>query len=184
MDSKNVAVGVLIFFTFTMLGGLLGIFVGDSLCDRAQVQSYAAYSQQETDEDTEEALEEVEELPPIEIANLNDLNHVLDLWKEIVLRTSQGNLERREASRIIYTMSSEIYKRNIPEEFCLYRLKNIIVDNGQGQLKELTYSNITYDGEEIAYVDVTENYENITYAYKLKFVKENNNWCFAAQLEG
>ncbi|QZY56076.1 hypothetical protein [Crassaminicella profunda] len=195
MNGKNVVVGVLIFCTCAMLGGLLGIFVGYSIADNAQADAYIKYRQQEmTYEDMEEQeteeieeveeIEEIEELPPINLSNLGNIHNILDVWKEILLRTSQGNLDKREASKLIYTMSSEIYKRNIPEGFSVYRLKNVITDNGNGKLKALTYSDIRYEGENIAYVDVEENYENKTYAYKLKFVKENNSWCFVAQLEG
>ncbi|MCT4620444.1 MAG: hypothetical protein N4A62_13755 [Marinisporobacter sp.] len=199
MEGKNVTVGVLIFFAFTMAGGLLGIFVGYSLCADAEKDAYIEYRQQQmiresmekqettkVDESTEnenvENVEELETLPPINLSNLTDIYNALDAWREILVRTANGNLDQKEASNLIYTMSSEIYKRNIPKGFSAYRLKNVITDNGEGKLKELVYSDVMYNGESIAYVKVKENHENKTYEYKLKFIKENNNWCFAAQL--
>ncbi|QEK12871.1 hypothetical protein FQB35_11340 [Crassaminicella thermophila] len=178
MDHKNVAVGIFIFFTFVMLGGVFGIFVGYSLSDSIKIQNHSDIKENvENNILKEQKIEK--EILPINISKLDNLKKALDTWKEIIQRTSQGKLDKKEAAKLIYEMSSNIYKRNIPEEFFVYRLKNII---GNGQLKELNYSNITYDDEDTAYIDVVEIYEEGTCCYKLKFIKENKNWCFAAQL--
>ncbi|MCT4605964.1 MAG: hypothetical protein N4A64_07635 [Marinisporobacter sp.] len=199
MEGKNIIVGVLIFFTFTIAGGLLGIFVGYSLCADAEKDAYIKDRQQqmisekkerqevfkvdEASEDGEtENVDELEMLPPINLSDLTNIQNALDAWKEILVRTATGNMDQKEASNLIYTMSSEIYKRNIPQGFSVYRLKSVITDNGEGKLEELVYSDVIYDGEDVAYVKVKENHEHKTYEYKLKFIKENSNWCFAAQI--
>ncbi|TCO73789.1 hypothetical protein [Marinisporobacter balticus] len=190
MDHKNTITGIIVFFVFIMFGGFVGIFAGYFLVGQAEAEGFPVVQKEkeidneQIEEQEEPQIEEVlEELPPIEISKLNDLYHVLDIWKEIIQRTANEQLTHKEAGKLIYTISSEMYKRNIPEEFSLFRLKNIIVDNGKGQLKELNYSNFTYDSEKIIYVDAIETYENDTFTYKLKFVNENENWYFAAQLD-
>lgn len=195
MDDKKTIVGISIFFTFVILGGLVGVFAGSFLCDRVEAKKFEeaplkvsekkSIEEQETKDEIEEQKkdEEVEKVSPIEISNRENIQQVLDIWKEIVQRTAEGKLGQKEATKLIYEMTSDVYKRNIPESFCVFRLKNIVGKNDKGQLKELNYATITYDNENIVYVDAIENYENDIYPYKLKFVKENNNWCFLAQLD-
>jgi len=118
----------------------------------------------------------------IDVSQRYEVQDVMDIWKKLIEKTSQNIIDEKEAGRLLYEISSEAYKRNIPEELMPYRFRSIIND-GIGRLKELTFSEPQFIDDQIVYVNATEVYDRSSYEYRLKFIKENNQWCFAAQIE-
>ncbi|WP_053955975.1 hypothetical protein [Inediibacterium massiliense] len=183
MENKSI-IGIILFFFFVMIGGFVGLFVGHAFSKTSQPVSIpvAKVQPETTDDEISDSEEKDKEIPSIEIDELEDLNYVLDIWKQIMLQTANQKMDKKDAIEKMYTLSNETYKRNVPQGASLYRIKNILLNNGKDNFKDFTYSSIDYHGENIAYVHVKETYETKEYSYILKFIKEKNQWGFAAQL--
>lgn len=115
------------------------------------------------------------------MTNRNELEAVLNIWAEIIKKTSENELSYKEATKYIYDLTCEQYKKNLPKEFCVFRLNHIRKKSLNGKLKEIKFNNINYVEENVVYVEGVEIYEKKQYTYNVKFIKEKDQWNFAAQ---
>lgn len=189
MTSQKTVTAIIIFFVSIMLGGMVGIVGGYYLDSFVEAEEKAIPQKEKMDVKDDRGELEIEEDKKeekvfIDVSNLEDIENVLVIWEKIIEETAKESLTHKEAAKYIYSISSEAYRRNIPENFSLYRIEHIIHNNGKGHLKDIEFSPVIYEKENIVYVDVIEIYERDRWRYRLKFVKENSSWFFAAQLKG
>lgn len=183
VDEKKIITGMAMACISVMVGGVTGILGGYAVGNTIEYeQPKVVYAEQVEEEKTtfkkQEASFEKQEVP-IKLENLDDLQNVLNIGKEIVQRIVQKELSPKDGRKMIYQMSSEFYKRNIPEEICVLQLEDIIPYG----VKELEYKDISYTSENEVYVETVVFFGKGSLNYKIKLVKENNVWCFAALLE-
>lgn len=190
MKDKNAAVGIFVIVMVIMLGGVAGILGGYYLSGDASAESIRTVTgeasiqaelQEEPIEtavtaDTEEAVTE----EPFSIPEADNVEVFIETWGTLVEKSCRGIISPKEASKIVYQMASEGYRRNIPEGYGLLRIKGIS-NQRLGSFEGIQFSKPILEGKELALIDVTETYANGNNSYRLKLVKENSKWCFAAQ---
>ncbi|KXG76455.1 hypothetical protein [Thermotalea metallivorans] len=201
MKEKKEIAGIFIILMMVMLGGSVGMLTSYFLTAKtvaAELETEPLETlQQELEQKETKDIKEVETenegrnaenqtSAPIVIdgENMRDINQALGIWKGIIFQTAAGNLSYQAAGKLLYSLSSEIYKRNLPEEYSLYWLKNVMINrrDQENRLKDVQFSEITYKKEDLAVVEVVEIYEKATGRYRLKLKKENGQWRFTAQI--
>lgn len=197
MKGQKIIIGVLVTLTVVMLGASVGILGGYYLKTHGDVaeaeeimkirESESAVepaNQQEAQEAVAQQTEE-KKLPTAELMiskDLTELQQALDLWKLVVEQVYGGGLTDEEAGKLLYELSSENYRKNLPEHFSILRLK--VVRNQRG-IKDNPLMDVTFKTtihKDWVYVDVTETYAKQQEVYAIKLVNENNQWRFDAQL--
>ncbi|SHJ99751.1 hypothetical protein SAMN02745975_03414 [Geosporobacter subterraneus DSM 17957] len=193
MKGEKAAVGILIVIMVIVLGGAVGIFGGYYLSRGASAESTqqaaenseveaAAEPQEGVKEDTTTpAVEEAIVEKPFLIPETEEVEVFIETWGTLIEKTCNGSIDQKKASQLVYQLASEVYRRNIPEGYGPLRIKGIM-DKGLGAFEAIQFSEPIYEGKEYAMVDVTEIYANGNNRYRLKLVKENNQWRFSAQL--
>ncbi|AOT69722.1 hypothetical protein [Geosporobacter ferrireducens] len=192
MKGEKAAVGIIVIATVIVLGGAVGIFGGYYLSNRASAESIRTVaedasiqadsaSQEDAVEnavtpDMEEAIAE----EPFSIPEIHNVEVFMETWGTLIEKSCRGSISPKEASKMVYQLASEGYRRNIPEGYGPLRIKGIS-DQGLGSFEAIQFSKPILDGEELALIDITEMYSNGNNSYRLKLVKENNKWYFAAQ---
>ncbi|MFZ5968052.1 MAG: hypothetical protein ACOYVK_12890 [Bacillota bacterium] len=203
MKKQHIIAGVLIFLTLTMLGGITGMVVMYRVSANAEAEEMTAAKENVENQESTAITEKPETVISsdpvlqeeetnietkvgitIESADMTSVETALETWEQILVDTSEGHISEKDASHLLYVLASEIYQRNIPEAYTVFRLKHALAakKSQEVDLNEVKFSNIRYEGEQIAYADVVEIYSNYIEGYTLKLVKEKEQWCFAAQI--
>ncbi|MEW9124634.1 MAG: hypothetical protein AB2421_18130 [Thermotaleaceae bacterium] len=187
--------GIIIIIITVICGGIVGVFSGFYLGAKSQTEEpswtqennpIAVESEVGEELDIEKgeriSSEESVELEAFVIPDITSIQVFVDTWEELIDRTSKGVLEPEEASAMIYQLSSEGYRRNIPQAYGVLRLKEVI-GKTMGDLKDIQFSEPSYEnGKTVAVVEVKERFEKGENTYLLKLIKEKEHWYFAAQL--
>lgn len=192
MNGNKVMIGIIIAMTVMMLGGTVGIAVSYYMSINVAQAEGTGIMLEDDSEDRDE-LEELEEQQSlvqepkdqaneyIDIDNRTSLEEASKVWKQIIEQTAHQKLDYKSAGKLIYRISSETYQRNIPESLAGYRLINIR-NSSNGPLKEVILSEPQIEEDAVAYIAAKEVYENHVYSYRIKWIMEKGQWCFAAQI--
>lgn len=193
MKGQKSAFGILIILMVIVLGGAVGILGGYYLSGGASAEgTWQTTANPETEapaklqegvkeDTTTPAAEEAMVEKPFMIPETERVEIFIETWGDLIEKTCNGSIDQKKASQLVYQLASEVYRRNIPQGYGPLRIKGII-DKGLGAFEAIQFSEPIYEGKALAMVDVTEIYANGNNRYRLKLVKENNQWRFAAQL--
>lgn len=194
MEQKNKLISILIVFLFVNLGGIIGIFITKQFVPKDEpkkVVEVIEYVDQEIKE--KEAAEKLlqEELAKKKEITSEDViiddkkltvESALENWKHIIMYVEDESISFKDGVDYITNIASKQYLSILPKEFMKLRLNHVKKNPQKGSLQEIKYEYINYKNDKTAYVNMVENYEGLSYAYVLKFVREDG-WNFAGQLD-
>ncbi|MCT4595495.1 MAG: hypothetical protein N4A57_14700 [Anaeromicrobium sp.] len=196
MEQKSKIISILIIFLFVNMGGVLGLFLGNSLLfndSNAQEEIVEIVEDVEEVKVEEKIQEKIQEEIQEEVVVIREEDVIKDRkrttvegafgnWKNIIEYVNSKSISFDEGAKYIGEIASDRYLSFLPDGYTILRLNHIKKNPKKGILKEVKYENINYRDEKVAYVNVVEGYDSLSYAYVLKFVKEDG-WNFAGQIE-
>ncbi|MBB6214025.1 hypothetical protein HNQ80_000094 [Anaerosolibacter carboniphilus] len=201
MKGDKAITGIIVILTMVLMGGTVGMATSYYLMSNAvdaeiegnQFKTLDQELEQKNEKpaNTEEIETKIEspieqKQPSVEIhtEHMEELQQALDIWKEIMFQTARGELSYEDAGKLLYSVSGDIYKRNLPEEFSTYWLRSAMKHrkDPENTLKEIQFSEVGQEKDGVTLVSVAEVYAKTTASYQLKLKKENGQWRFISQI--
>lgn len=201
MKGDKAIAGMIVILTMVLMGGTVGMATSYYLMNNAaSVEAEAKHFktlEQEFEQNQEQSvdIEKIETQidspeepiqPPktIQTEHMGELYQALDIWKEIMFQVAKEEVSQEVAGKLLYSLSAEVYKRNLPETFSPYWLRSVVKHrkDQNNLLKEIQFSEDIHEQNGMTLVNVTEIYTKTTASYQLKLMKENDQWRFITQI--
>ncbi|MFT9496145.1 hypothetical protein [Anaerosolibacter sp.] len=201
MKGDKAIAGMIVILTMVLMGGTVGMATSYYLMNSAASveaeakqfktleQEFEQSNEKRVNTENEEVKidspgEPVQPLKTIQTEQMGELHQALDIWKEIMFQVAKGELSQEMAGKLLYSISGEVYKRNLPETFSPYWLRSVIKHrkDQENVLQEIEFSEAIHEKNGMTLVNVTEIYTKTTASYQLKLKKENDQWRFITQI--
>ncbi len=201
MKGDKTITGIIVILTMILMGGTVGMATSYYLATSAapavaQGESFRTLDQEleqriaepANTEDIENKIESpIEQKQPkmeIHTEHMEELQQALDIWKEIMFQTAEGALTHEDAGKLLYSLSGDVYRRNLPEAFSTYWMRSVIKHRKDpaNEMKEIQFSEVGHEKNGMVLVNVVEVYAKTTASYQLKLKKENGQWRFITQI--